>query len=298
MRKLKYVKLFEDFGKDNLEIVLEKYINDDIKDYEIYQNLEILIINENMLSSLKDKWISVKDKSNDLVLDFLVKMYIKIGNTFNNFKKFIGKIFKLLFWLVDKISKFKEKHPKLFKIILLSSLIIFLIIISSSSAYAGNTKPLLDAGSKLIIDGTTTVEINHVSVFIGYLDKVDIGLSGQELAKYKSILVDLKDGKIDGTWNISEVKSVIELAKNSLSKFLNNVDKNDIVVDHARLGRIDFGGSNAQLLVNDFANVGRRFVDFDHNEFINNGIKTVDAKFINASGEIISSHSSIGSISN
>jgi hypothetical protein len=285
MRKLKYVKLFEDFGKDNLEIVLEKYINDDIKDYEIYQNLEILIINENMLSSLKDKWISVKDKSNDLVLDFLVKMYIKIGNTFNNFKKFIGKIFKLLFWLVDKISKFKEKHPKLFKIILLSSLIIFLIIISSSSAYAGNTKPLLDAGSKLIIDGTT-VEINHVNVFIGYLDKVDIGLSGQELAKYKSILVDLKDGKIDGTWNISEVKSVIELAQNSLSKFLNNVDKNDIV------------GSNVQLLVNDFADVGRRFVDFDHNEFINNGIKTVDAKFINASGEIISRHSSIGSISN
>jgi hypothetical protein len=281
MRKLKYVKLFEDFGKDNLEIVLEKYINDDIKDYEIYQNLEILIINENMLSSLKDKWISVKDKSNDLVLDFLVKMYIKIGNTFNNFKKFIGKIFKLLFWLVDKISKFKEKHPKLFKIILLSSLIIFLIIISSSSAYAGNTKPLLDAGSKLIIDGTT-VEINHVNVFIGYLDKVDVGLSGQELAKYKSILVDLKDGKIDGTWNISEVKSVIELAQNSLSKFLNNVDKNDIV------------GSNVQLLVNDFADVGRRFVDFDHNEFINNGIKTVDAKFINASGEIISSHSSIG----
>jgi hypothetical protein len=183
--------------------------------------------------------------------------------------------------LVGKIIKFKEKHPKLFKIIFLSLLIIFLIIISSSSAYAGNTKPLLDAGSKLSIDGTT-VEINHVNVFIGYLDKVDVGLSGSELAKFKSILVDLKDGKVDGNWNITEVKEVIKATQDSLSKYLNNINNKDIT------------GSNVDMLVNHFSNVGRKFVDFDYSELINNGIKNVDGKFINSSGEIISSHSSIG----
>jgi len=193
---------------DLIDTTALKYIDGDItfREFENYLNVEIL--NE----SLADLGSFIKEKILNVLNTFLVKA-AQIGF------KVIEKFKTIFTWIINTVSKWKEKHPVLYKVILITLITIILLMVSASSAYAQSTgKP---------------VEPAQINVAIGWLEllkgKTDIDVI--EVNKAIAHLIDLKDGTIEitelGDKAIQIADSALETSGKMIDEAKTGLDKGD-----------------------------------------------------------------------
>jgi len=217
------------FNQHILESKLSSYLNDEIACEDVINSILSDRINEGIIDNFKNflnsaKSISEKNlekliewakKTFDVEIDTIKKLYDFI-------KKTLKKVYQLFIQVLKKIKQFKEKHPILFKVIVIIALIILIVMISAATAWAQSQGQPVD----LVNDFGITKD--GLDMLIGLHEEMlsDSPASPADI-KLQAALVDLKDGKIDLSYNsvelcktyINELKGLIQ-SKPQLKVFL------------------------------------------------------------------------------
>jgi len=262
---MKYIKKYESFKSVySVDILLDSYFNDKITGVEFYEKLEMSIerLDEDLVNWIQDTWKNTKDKTEDFILTLAVKSYIKICQVLDKFKQFAKKIIKVFLWILNKISEFQSKHPVLFKIIVISLLIIIITLLSTQRAFAqGEKVNIKDYG----------LDTENLNTLIGWVDKRGSMIDPQNAVKHEAMLIDLKDGVINGTWTKMEVQKVLNFWDEDLRTTMQNqlskgVDRNIL-----------------SSILDDFQNSGKHLIDFSQKT-----IKSLDGSYFSEKISIIS----------
>jgi hypothetical protein len=164
---------YKNFNKVTLDFIHNKITE---SEFITYLNNEIL--NEGIIDSIKDFFGGFKQKVVDIFWSFVVKSYeigFAIWDKLNTFIK----------WLFGKINSFADKHPTLWRIMIITIIILIILIVTASSAKAQTTGQ--------------PIPLAKINMAIGWLDNVkaqgteDPMLVGKAMAH----LVDLRDGQMD-----------------------------------------------------------------------------------------------------
>jgi hypothetical protein len=164
---------YNSFNKVTLDFIDNKITESDFITY-----LDNEILNEGFIDSIKDFFSGFKQKVVDIFWSFVVKAYeigFAIWDKLNTFIK----------WLFNKINSFAEKHPTLWRVMIITIIILIILIVTASSAKAQTTGEPIPLGK--------------INMAIGWLDNVkaqgteDPMLVGKAMAH----LVDLRDGQMD-----------------------------------------------------------------------------------------------------
>ena len=166
-------KQYKNFNKVTLDFIDNKITESDFITY-----LDNEILNEGFMDSIKDFFSGFKQKVVDIFWSFLVKAYeigFAIWDKLNTFIK----------WLFGKINSFADKHPTLWKVMIITMVILIILIVTASSAKAQTTGQ--------------PIPLAKINMAIGWLDGVK-SQSGQDqmlVSKAMAHLVDLRDGQMD-----------------------------------------------------------------------------------------------------
>ena len=197
---------FNDFASTDLKTI--QFIEGKITESEYIDYLNLEVFNESII----DFTNYIKDKIVSVLYSFIVQSS-KIGFTI------INKFKKVFEWIISTVSKWKEKHPVLFRVIIITLIIVILLMVSTSSAYAQSKgQPIPD---------------EQINVAIGWLNmikgKTDLDL--MEINKAIAHLVDLKDGNIEienlGQNAVNIADSAIVTANKIISTAKEDLDKGD-----------------------------------------------------------------------
>lgn len=189
---------YKSFNKVTLDFIDNKISESDFITY-----LDNEILNEGIIDSIKDFFSGFKQKVVDIFWSFLVKAYeigFAIWDKLNTFIK----------WLFNKINSFADKHPKLWKIMIITIIILIILIVTASSAKAQSTGEPIPLGK--------------INMAIGWLDNVkaqgteDPMLVGKAMAH----LVDLKDGHMDIQGLGDGAIKMADAALNSANKIMSD----------------------------------------------------------------------------
>jgi stage V sporulation protein SpoVS len=162
---------YKSFNKVTLDFIDNKISESDFITY-----LDNEILNEGIIDSIKDFFSGFKQKVVDIFWSFLVKAYeigFAIWDKLNTFIK----------WLFNKINSFADKHPKLWKIMIITIIILIILIVTASSAKAQTTGQPIPLGK--------------INMAIGWLDSTRAGKDPMLVNKAIAHLVDLRDGHMD-----------------------------------------------------------------------------------------------------
>jgi hypothetical protein len=164
---------YKNFNKVTLDFIDNKITESDFINY-----LDNEILNEGIIDSIKDFFSGFKQKVVDIFWSFLVKAYeigFAIWDKLNTFIK----------WLFGKINSFKEKHPTLWKVMIITIIILIILIVTASSAKAQTTGE--------------PIPLAKINMAIGWLDNVKSQGGQDQMLVSKAIahLVDLRDGQMD-----------------------------------------------------------------------------------------------------
>jgi stage V sporulation protein SpoVS len=164
---------YKNFNKVTLD-----FIHNKITESEFINYLNGEVLNEGLIDSIKDFFGSFKQKVVDIFWSFVVKSYeigFAIWDKLNVFIK----------WLFGKINSFADKHPTLWRVMIITIVILIILIVTASSAHA-QTKG-------------EPIPLGKINMAIGWLDNVKS--SGTEdpmlVSKAMAHLVDLRDGHMD-----------------------------------------------------------------------------------------------------
>jgi hypothetical protein len=162
----------------NLDLITLDFINSNVTENEFINYLNNELINEGLLEDFKFFYSKFKEKVIDIFYTFLVKAY-QVG--FSIFDK-INIFFK---WLFNRISIFREKHPLVYKMIVITIIVMVILIITAASAKAQSSGQVIPKAK--------------IDMAIGWLDHIKSKgqLDNLELSKAIAHLIDLRDGKID-----------------------------------------------------------------------------------------------------
>ena len=162
----------------NLDLVILDFINSNITENQFISYLNNELINEGLIEDFKSFYSKFKEKVIDIFYTFLVKAY-QVG--FTIFDK-INIFFK---WLFSKIHNFRDKHPLVYKMIVITIIVMVILIITAASAKAQSSGEVIPKAK--------------IDMAIGWLDHIKSkGQSDNlELSKAIAHLIDLRDGKID-----------------------------------------------------------------------------------------------------
>lgn len=164
---------YKSFNKVTLDFIDNKISESDFITY-----LDNEVLNEGFIDSIKDFFSGFKQKVVDIFWSFLVKAYeigFAIWDKLNTFIK----------WLFGKINSFADKHPRLWRVMIITILVLIILIVTASSAKAQTTGE--------------PIPLAKINMAIGWLDNVksqgteDPMLVGKAMAH----LVDLRDGHMD-----------------------------------------------------------------------------------------------------
>ena len=153
---------FNERGDTN-DILITQFINEEIsvKEFEYGLRREFNSLNEGILDIGKKivDWIIGKLKS-------LFDMALKAG------KKVLDAIKSIL----SVITKFREEHPTLFRVIIIFIIVLLILVATASSAHAATTggDP---THTKLILDGA-----------MGLLDNMQNQIPGDNMSKHEMFL--------------------------------------------------------------------------------------------------------------
>jgi hypothetical protein len=195
---------------ENNNLILEKnnniinytkgYVNGTIEENEYFHFLNKEVVNEGIVSDVFDS-INIK------ISLMLYSLVVEIGN---NVKKYMSKIFSVVMWVMNKIQAFKEKHPVIFKIIIIICITLILLCISSVahaqeiSNHSVTLSPEELKQAKALQSFMQTHQV-WVEKPLGNLDQANIKASGMPMTDttglrfIKEWLTDVcSDGKFNG----------------------------------------------------------------------------------------------------
>ena len=166
-------KQYKNFNKVTLDFIDNKITESDFITY-----LDNELLNEGIIDSIKDFFGGFKQKVVDIFWSFLTKAY-EIGFAI------FDKVNVFIKWLFGKINSFADKHPTLWKIMIITIVILIILIVTASSAKAQSTGQ--------------PIPLAKINMAIGWLDGVKSqGTQDQMLvSKAMAHLVDLRDGHMD-----------------------------------------------------------------------------------------------------
>lgn len=164
---------YKNFNKVTLDFIDNKITESDFITY-----LDNEILNEGIIDSIKDFFSGFKQKVVDIFWSFLVKAYeigFAIWDKLNTFIK----------WLFGKINSFADKHPTLWKVMIITIVILIILIVTASSAKAQTTGE--------------PIPLAKINMAIGWLDNIKSQGNQDQMLVSKAIahLVDLRDGQMD-----------------------------------------------------------------------------------------------------
>jgi len=199
------MKVYKFNEHSNLDPTTIDFIDGKINESTFRQYVELEVLNESVMTYVKEKIINV-------LYSFLVKAS-EIGfSILSKFKSFFT-------WLFETISKWKEKHPLLYKVIIITLIIIILLLVSASSAHAQSKgQPIPES---------------QLDLAIGWLDliKGKTDLDALEVNKAIAHLVDLKDGNIEitglGDKALQIADSAIQTSGKMIEDARSGLDKGD-----------------------------------------------------------------------
>lgn len=170
-----YLKTFEQVSKQlkdgKIDTITEKWCLGQITASEFINYLEST--NEGVISWIKD----LKEKIVDAFYTFITKAYLIGISIYEKISIFIK-------WVINKINNFREKHPTMYKVLLITTIVMIIMIVSASSAHAANNNEPIPVGK--------------IDMAIGWLDSLKTKGEQDPLLVNKAIahLIDLRDGHI------------------------------------------------------------------------------------------------------
>lgn len=182
----------------------ESYLESKITADQLIDKLECNL-NENIIQDFKSflkKGKEITEKTFDKLSKWILKeleveVYI-FDKLIEKLKKVSGKIIELFLTIFKRIKQFKDKNPKLFKLIVIIFLIICIILISAVVAYSQTQ------GQPVNIE-QFGIDSDMLNAMIGFADTYGLD------PKITAALIDLKDGTIDLDYNNPELsKTYIE----------------------------------------------------------------------------------------
>jgi hypothetical protein len=202
------MKVYNFFEYCNIDKTTDEFISGRISESEFLEYINTDILNESVLEIGN----YLREKILDVLYTFIIKAS-KIGfKIIDSFKKFFTIIF-------EKFSKWKEKHPVLYKVIIITIITVLLLMISASSAYAQKTGD--------------PIPVNQINVAIGWLEMIKgkTNLDVLEVNKAIAHLIDLRDGNIEITQlnqgAIDIANSAIDTSSKMISDAKVELDKGD-----------------------------------------------------------------------
>lgn len=134
------------------------------------------------------------------VLNTLATLVVKAQNAGT---AILSKVVSVVSAVSGFINRFREKHPTLYRAILIFIVLVVVMVFFASSAKAAAS------------GDPSTINTNHIDAAIGLLRKINIGKEG-DMITMKAIahLTDLRDGKIDNTLELG--KEAINVANAAL----------------------------------------------------------------------------------
>ena len=199
------MRIFKYNDYRNIDLMTAKFIDGQISETTYQSYIELEILNESIGSY-------VKDKITNVLYTFITKSSSVGFSIISKFKSFFT-------WLFETVSKWKEKHPLLYKVIIITLIIVILLLVSASSAYAQSKgQPIPE---------------NQINVAIGWLDliKGKTDLDVLEVNKAMAHLIDLRDGNIEieglGEKALQIADSAIETSNKMINDAKTDLDKGD-----------------------------------------------------------------------
>lgn len=218
---MKYLKKYENYLSADHKT--EMYCDGLISESEFILYLDQL--NENWFVDMKN-WIIEKILK---ILYTLLQKSIELGSKITN------KIINAINFILEKITKFRDKHPDLYKLIIITIILFLCFIVLASSAHAASTgKP---------------IDTDLINAAIGKLKDMDIDsmLSKRAMA----FLIDIRDGHQDISNDIYGQKTV-DLANNVMSvlnKMKNSSDGGfvNIMNEYVKIGAQYIGAEISKM---------------------------------------------------
>ena len=212
---MKHLKTFEQLineskrFKDVDSITLD-WCKDNITEKEFFSYIENLSINEGWFEGAK-QWLLdageatvnwFKEKFFKILMTML-KSAVEVGMSI------INKVVQFVSWIFDKLNNFADKHPTIWKIILVTLIMFICLVVCASSVKAQTTGQPVDP--------------NVINSAIGML-KSNMHTSGMDKTelymKAMAYLVDIRDGHQDISSELIGEKA-IDMAKHSLDVISN-----------------------------------------------------------------------------
>lgn len=200
---------FQDFK--NFDLVTLDFINSSISENEFIDYLNSEVINESIIGNVKSFFSSIKEKVLDILYSFLAKSYELGFSIFDKFNTFFN-------WIVSKIKSFKDKHPTLYKVIIITLVVMIILMVTASSA-------------KAQVSGVPITK-GKIDMAIGWLDYLKSEGKADTMEVHKAIahLVDLRDGKIDipnlGEKAINMADAALKTSQTMIDKVKDTNDSN------------------------------------------------------------------------
>jgi len=162
---------YKNFNKVTLDFIDNKITESDFINY-----LNDEVLNENILSDIKDFFSGFKQKVIDILWSFLTKSY-EIGFAI------FDKVNVFIKWLFSRINSFADKHPTLWRVMIITIIVLIILIVTASSAHAQTTGE--------------PIPLSRINMAIGWLDSIRGGKDPMLVNKAIAHLVDLRDGHMD-----------------------------------------------------------------------------------------------------
>lgn len=163
---------------NNLNKITLDFIDNKITESDFINYLNDEILNEGIIDSIKDFFSGFKQKVVDIFWSFLTKAY-EIGFAI------FDKVNIFIKWLFGKINSFADKHPTLWRIMIITIVILIILIVTASSAKAQTSGQ--------------PIPLAKINMAIGWLDNVKSSGNQDQMLVSKAMahLVDLRDGRMD-----------------------------------------------------------------------------------------------------
>ena len=238
---MKNIKNFRDYiSNSNIKenVIVSNYLNDKISDKEFEQlfNAEMMQLNEGVgdwLQWLKDKVLNWTIGIYKSILDSPEVYYLKKGGE---------KLINILEKVFNFIKKFEQKHPLIFKCIVIFMIIVIIIVATSASAYAAKT-------------GDTESSSNVINMSIGMLDKMDLkNYSDFDMMEAKALLIKMRDNT-DTNFVFSDTAK--KIAESALKVIKQSIEEYKITHDDTTARALfDWLQNGSKMVITNLSNFG------------------------------------------
>jgi hypothetical protein len=206
---MRYIKTYEQLINESkrfkdVDLITLDWCNDNITEKEFFSYIENLSINEGWFESAKQWLVDAgeatvnwfKEKFFKILMTML-KNAVEVGMVI------INKVMQFVNWVFEKLNKFADKNPIVWKIILITLIMFICLVVCASSVKAQTTGQPIDP--------------NVINSAIGMLKaKMGSGGDNQLYMKAMAYLVDIRDGHQDINPEVVG-KGAIDLGNSALS---------------------------------------------------------------------------------